>query len=228
MTYFGNNSEYQINKGIKDIISMDRVTFHFDRKNKEHVFLLGIIFAAGKQVKVTNLDQLAVIHKGDINPKSFDLMLRYWAEKDLKPEISNLSTKNNIFLICPIAKATEYQQEKIDQHISDIDNCYNLYYPAKHTNQIDVTGGYRICTDNANAIGNANTIHIFYDNTSTGSMFDLGVAYYFQYLNLDRQFCFVNKEEIELSNDDFGDYIMKLMLNKEHKVFAKIKHNKTR
>ena len=58
----------------------------------------------------------------------------------------------------------------------------NVHYPERDTNQNPTvnevnTGGYNICLQNARAMAKSQTISIFYNKESVGSMFDLGVAY---------------------------------------------------
>jgi len=85
--------------------------------------------------------------------------------------------KYDVFLICPVRNATEDQKEKMQQYINEIENQgKTIYYPARDTDQND-TIGFRICTDNKNAIKNSKEIHIFWDKNSTGSLFDLGMAF---------------------------------------------------
>jgi nucleoside 2-deoxyribosyltransferase len=97
----------------------------------------------------------------------------------------------NVFLICPVRNATEEQKEKMAQYISDLESVdKKVYYPARDTNQVDSIG-YRICCDNKNAIKEADEIHIFYDPNSSGSLFDLGMAF-----ALDKKLTLVNIDDI--------------------------------
>jgi hypothetical protein len=62
---------------------------------------------------------------------------------------------------------------------------------ARDTKQIDETGGYNICTANRNAILNSDEVHVFWDSDSTGSLFDLGVAF-----SVNKKIIIVNPESI--------------------------------
>lgn len=98
---------------------------------------------------------------------------------------------NDIFLICPVRNATEEQKEKMTQYINDLESeGKKVYYPARDTNQVDSIG-YRICCDNRDAIKEADEIHIFYDPNSSGSLFDLGMAF-----ALDKKLTLVNIDDI--------------------------------
>jgi len=98
----------------------------------------------------------------------------------------------DVFLICPVREASEEQKERMIGYISKLENWgLKVYYPARDTNQEDHIG-YRICTDNANAIQNSDEVHIFFDPNSKGTIFDLGVAF-----ALKKKLVIVNPEEVK-------------------------------
>jgi hypothetical protein len=83
----------------------------------------------------------------------------------------------DIFLICPVRNATEEQKAKIAKYIEDAEaRGMKVYYPARDTNQQDAVG-WRICSDNRKAIQESEEIHVFWDSNSTGTLFDLGMAF---------------------------------------------------
>jgi hypothetical protein len=83
-----------------------------------------------------------------------------------------------IFLICPVRNATDEQKAHMQGYIDGLEaQGYKVYYPARDTKQIDETGGWNICTANKNGILDADEVHIFWDEKSTGSLFDLGMAF---------------------------------------------------
>lgn len=84
-----------------------------------------------------------------------------------------------IFLICPVRNATPQVRKRIETYVENLENRGNsVYYPARDTDQKDDTG-FRICSDNREAIFEADEVHIFWDSerVSQGSLFDLGVAF---------------------------------------------------
>ena len=98
----------------------------------------------------------------------------------------------DVFLICPIKDANLVQKAKMEVYIAKLEcEGKNVYYPADDTDQND-DYGYRICMDNAQAISNSAEVHIFFDPTSKGSLFDLGVAF-----ALGKPLVIVNPEEVE-------------------------------
>ena len=53
---------------------------------------------------------------------------------------------------------------------------WDVHWPPRDTNQNDPIG-YRICRDNYKAIYYSDVVHVVYDPTSEGSLFDLGMAF---------------------------------------------------
>ena len=81
------------------------------------------------------------------------------------------------FLICPVRNLTPEQKEQIGKRVSDLeDRGTQIYWPPRDTNQDDPIG-LRICQDNRSAIANAKKIRVFWDPSSQGSLFDLGMAF---------------------------------------------------
>jgi hypothetical protein len=100
----------------------------------------------------------------------------------------------DIFLICPVRNADEMQKAKITEYINSLENRgLSVYYPARDTNQNDHQE-FRICTDNKKAIENAKEIHLFWDKTSQGSLFDLGMAFY-----SGKKLILINPENLEVT-----------------------------
>ena len=87
-----------------------------------------------------------------------------------------------------------------------------------HTRQVDLFGGYSICRQNAENLSSSSEVNIYYDKTSFGSVFDLGVAY-----QLHKPLVLLNK--VNLDNDDIID---NLIINwpYNNKINKKIKEKK--
>lgn len=51
---------------------------------------------------------------------------------------------------------------------------HKVHWPARDTKQDDPTGGFEICRKNFSEILDAEEVHIWYDETSGGSKFDMG------------------------------------------------------
>jgi len=86
--------------------------------------------------------------------------------------------KTKIFIICPVRDLTDGERLKIQSHIQYLEETEEslVYYPPRDTNQDD-TIGLRICQDNFEAIKNSNEVHVFWNEKSKGSLFDLGMAF---------------------------------------------------
>lgn len=102
-------------------------------------------------------------------------------------------SKKQIFLICPVRNATEVQIERMRKYITQVKlDGHDIYYPSdnnphEHTDDI----GFVICEENRRALSSADEIHIFWDKNSSGSLFDLGMAF-----ALNKPLVIVNPEEL--------------------------------
>ena len=80
-----------------------------------------------------------------------------------------------IFLISPVKDAESKALERVAAYVASMENAgHQVHWPFMDTKQEDVTGGYEICKTNFEVILQADEIHIWYDETSGGSKFDMG------------------------------------------------------
>jgi hypothetical protein len=80
----------------------------------------------------------------------------------------------NIYLICPVRNGTPgdvFEYVRLREDTGDV-----VHYPPRDVNQDDPTGA-RICTEHRAAMDWCDECHVFWDSTSSGSHFDLGMAY---------------------------------------------------
>ena len=78
------------------------------------------------------------------------------------------------FLICPVRG---HEMNETINYVEKLEaDGWEVHWPPRDTDQDDPTG-YRICRDNYSAIYRSDIVHIVYDPTSQGSLFDLGVAF---------------------------------------------------
>lgn len=81
----------------------------------------------------------------------------------------------NIFVICPVRSgAMKNEVARYVEHLETMGN--EVYWPPRDTDQDDPTG-YRICSDNLEAISRAGVVHVAWDGESQGCLFDLGMAF---------------------------------------------------
>jgi len=85
-----------------------------------------------------------------------------------------------IFLICPVRIDTfdekvVAEQAAIETYVKKLeDEGYTVHWPKRDTEQNDPSGGYEICRTNFDAMLNSDQIHIWYNEKSGGSKFDMG------------------------------------------------------
>lgn len=227
--YYGDYKNVNIDEEILKIINSNEINLMLFPNDKMCLFLLGVMFAHGKRINIMNINNI----NPEATNKSFPLMTYVWdrlgnidfpnkdfsnvvTEMDKRIEnikrlgiknfkIINSPNDNNIFLICPVRNATEEQKIYIEEFVKEKNrNGIEVHAPHMHTVQQDMFGGYTICYQNANAIAKSSEIDIYYDQSSTGSVFDLGVAY-----ALNKKLIILNSDDIVFNENDQIDCIVK-------------------
>lgn len=93
-----------------------------------------------------------------------------------------------VFIICSVRGASEEYKIKLENYVSKLEaEGIEVHLPHRDTNQN--ARGYDICKQNANAIKEADEIHIFYSKESQGTHFDMGVSF-----ALDKKIVIVENE----------------------------------
>ncbi len=103
-----------------------------------------------------------------------------------------------IFLICPVTRIVKEEQEKIRKYVESLEQkgC-NVHWPMRDTKQNDSTGGYEICKTNFQAIVDADEVHIWYNETSGGSKFDMGGVFMLvEILGMSKKIIIANESEL--------------------------------
>ncbi len=86
-------------------------------------------------------------------------------------------TNMKVFIICPVRNLTEIENKIIQNYIADLEKIgVQVHYPPRNTNQNDCIG-FNICAENMNAIKSADEVHVYWNPSSTGSLFDLGMTF---------------------------------------------------
>ncbi|MFA6228026.1 MAG: hypothetical protein WC668_02465 [Patescibacteria group bacterium] len=100
----------------------------------------------------------------------------YWTgPKRQQPESS--ADNNLIYLVCPVRNITEQQQRVISDYVRKLEEKgFKVHFPPRDVNQDDPVG-MDICLAHAEAMKKCLGVHIFWDAKSTGSHFDLGMAF---------------------------------------------------
>lgn len=95
-----------------------------------------------------------------------------------------------IFIICTVRNATDEYKSKLETYVSELENSGNkVHLPHRDTNQN--AKGIEICRQNMQAIKDADEVHIFYNSTSQGTHFDMGVSF-----ALDKKIVIVENEPL--------------------------------
>lgn len=97
-----------------------------------------------------------------------------------------------IYIICSVRGATEEERDRLESYTTILENQgHSVHLPHRDTEQ-EATG-LAICTQNVQAITEADEVHIFYTSKSTGSHFDMGAAFV------------LNKDIRVIQNEKYGE-----------------------
>ena len=82
-----------------------------------------------------------------------------------------------VFLICPVRNVEEEENKTIESYVLELESKgVSVYWPKRDTDQNDPIG-YQICEANFEAIRSSDEVHIWWNPTSQGTLFDLGMAF---------------------------------------------------
>lgn len=113
--------------------------------------------------------------------------------------------KYDVFIISPVRDITSEQSDEISHYINGlVEKGKTVYWPVINTNQTDNTYGYNICAQNRRAMERSKEIHVYWDKTSRGSIWDLGMAF-----ALRKNILIINLEDVEAESfKSFGNVIV--------------------
>lgn len=102
---------------------------------------------------------------------------------------------SNIYIVCPVRGVTEFQHELIEKYIHKLEEQgHTVYWPEIDTEQN--AGTFSICSNNQTAIEMSDEVHVYFEPTSEGSIFDLAMM---AVANLDdhkRSYKLINEDSI--------------------------------
>lgn len=123
--------------------------------------------------------------------------------EEMMPEVnwkhmtSDLQPGQEVYLLCPVRKATAEEREFLEYYKSEMSaRNFNAHYPATDTNQEADLGGYRICMDHCSEEERATQIHIYWKEDSTGSYVDLGTCLFLHY-KYGKKIKVINRKRVE-------------------------------
>lgn len=110
----------------------------------------------------------------------------------------NKKTKTKIFLISPVRLSSDEINVKISGYVKKLEVAGDtVHWPIRDTKQDDPTGGTTICRTNCQAILDADEIHIWYDEMSNGSKFDMGAVFMLvEMLGVKKKVVIANEKEV--------------------------------
>jgi len=113
-----------------------------------------------------------------------------------------------IYIICPVRQCTASQAEEIAKYVKDLEkDGYQVYWPMRDTRQNDPIGN-RICNANRKAIKTSDEVHVYYDSKSSGSLFDLGIAY-----GLEKPVRLINEVQATDGKKGFNNFLRSIDRN---------------
>jgi len=82
------------------------------------------------------------------------------------------------YILCPVRNITPEVKVGIDKYVEDTEKLgIKCHYPPRDVKQDDVSGGYTICATHRRAMEKCDAVVVFWDPASSGSHFDLGMAF---------------------------------------------------
>jgi len=82
------------------------------------------------------------------------------------------------FIICPVRQSTQAEETFVADYVSRLEQAGCLVHnPPRDTKQDGDPVGLRICSDNREAIRNSKTVRLYFNPTSQGTYFDLGMTF---------------------------------------------------
>lgn len=111
-----------------------------------------------------------------------------------------------IFIIGPVRDIETEAHQRIKEYVEDLENKgFKVHWPLRDTDQNDPIG-LQICLTNGMKIFEAEEVHIWFDPTSKGSIFDRGMLCSFLVHGLEKQTTIINQSEfpsriIDLKSD---------------------------
>lgn len=102
---------------------------------------------------------------------------------------------NHIFVICTVRGVSAEQKAKQEAYVASLEaQGYSVHYPPRDTDQ--TATGYEICKQNGMAMHKAKEVHIFYNPSSQGTHFDMGVLFGFLLMDEVKPIVIVENGEV--------------------------------
>jgi hypothetical protein len=115
--------------------------------------------------------------------------------------------KKRTYIICPVRFVSPEESEALKNYVDSLGEDYEVHYPPRDVDQTQ--DGTAICEQHRDFMLTADEIHVFWNGVSTGSHFDLGMAYALA-ATKKIKFVMINKLE-RTPTKSFGNFLLDLV-----------------
>lgn len=92
--------------------------------------------------------------------------------------------KTRVYLICPVRNASLVQMMAMEDYVRGLEaQGYEVHYPPRDVDQSNDDGGIRICQQHLEYMAICDEVHVWWDDASKGSHYDLGMAAMLRYIS---------------------------------------------
>jgi hypothetical protein len=90
--------------------------------------------------------------------------------------MAKMGYRYDVGVICSVRTGAD--KEYIEAYVKALEDAgHRVFYPGRDTEQVDATGGIRICKDNHHSFRECYEIHVIFHPESQGTLFDLGLCF---------------------------------------------------
>ena len=118
-----------------------------------------------------------------------------------------------VFIIRPVRNVTEEVHAKVSAYVSDLEaRGYAVYDPHRDNPYQETDNvGIKIIKHNRLQMDVAGEIHMWYEKTSTGSIFDIGMFFALVHVGDFKKFVIINRDDIApTARKSFENVILEL------------------
>ena len=117
-----------------------------------------------------------------------------------------------VFIICPVRGMNEKERSHLETYVTALEkDGHVVHYPPRDTDQGDPVG-LDICSQNKRALLEADEVHVYWNASSEGSKFDMGMAF-----AADKPIHIINKEDVQKTEGKSINNVV-LALDRTHVV----------
>ena len=122
--------------------------------------------------------------------------------------------EKKIFIVCPVRNMKEEEYKFLQDYVSQLEaQGYIVHFPPRDTKQDDPIG-LAICCQNREAMRKADEVHIYWNATSEGSKFDLGMLFMAQ-----KHVVLINRDDVQRTpHKSFQNVLLELDAQYRQKV----------